>query len=327
MSKYLRTTNSRSARRMLGRTIFFILIIAFSSFANEWKPDEWLISKSIKISLTPAEKERVKISSEEEVKVYENYYKKVIAGMPKKIDAKNQTEIITQFGTSEWEIVPPVREYPYFKSDVPEFSLTFAAKYWISSEKQKAELVFISDDAVKVWQDGCEIFDYPHSSSRHSVSVSLNKGTNVFVFAIVNSVGAGMIGADLHSAKSELIPKFNFDIKQAAEKWTPEEWLISKPVKLELTDGERDGMNKTKKEALTAYVKFYKRIISTLPEKYDTKPQSLIVTSYGTAMWKRVPPVGGESDNNGHDTRMFSYVCREILDIIKKTGGRIKIRK
>ena len=84
MSKYL-------------RIIFIILTFAISSFANEWKPDEWLISKSIKISLTPAEKESVGISSEEEMEIYENYYKKVIAGLPKKIEAKDQTEIITSY--------------------------------------------------------------------------------------------------------------------------------------------------------------------------------------------------------------------------------------
>ena len=263
--------------------IFTILIIAVSSFADEWKPDEWLISKSIKLSLTSAEKEE---------EVFENFYKKVIAALPKKIEAKNQAEIITQFGTSEWKIVPPVKEYPYFKSAVPEYSVTFAARYWISSEKQEGELLFISDDAVKVWQNGQEIYEYPHNSSIHAVPVLLNKGTNVFVFAIINSTGVGMIGADLHSTKSDLIPKLNFDIKQALEKWEPEEWLISKPINLELVDSEKGGMNKTKKEANIAYEKFYERIITALPKKYETKPQSIIVTSYGTTIWKRVPPVG-----------------------------------
>jgi len=170
--------------------IFTILILAISSSADEWKQDEWLLAKPIILSLTSDEKSKIGKNSKETKLTFESFYKRIADSLPENFDTRANAEIITVFGTSKWEKVQSSGEFPAIKNEIPEYSVTFVAKYWISSEKQEAELRFGSDDAAKVWHNNNVVFKYMHNSvyepDKNTIPVILEKGTNIFVFAVIN---------------------------------------------------------------------------------------------------------------------------------------------
>ena len=74
---------------------------------------------------------------------------------------------------------------------------------------------------MKILQNNKEIFSYPYNSGfisdKHTVNVTLNKGTNVFVFAVVNGSGIGMIGAHLYPKESAVYPGLYLDTTSPVE--------------------------------------------------------------------------------------------------------------
>jgi len=74
--------------------------------------------------------------------------------LSEKIDAAPNMKIVTCWDTTKWEEVESIGECPLIKGVIPECSIFFAAKYWISPENQEAELWFGSDDAIEIRQNG-----------------------------------------------------------------------------------------------------------------------------------------------------------------------------
>ena len=203
--------------------IFLSLLFVFSLSANDWKADEWLLTPPILIP-APTKEERNAIDEKTKDKnMYpRSYFKWMLKAMPEKFETKPEAEIITPFGTTKWEKVSAVGECPFIKKPVPECSVFFAAKYWISSENQEADLWYGSSDGVKIWLNGKEIFEYPQARPyfcklRDFIPVTLKKGTNIFVFGVVNGEGDGMLGARLFPKKTAVNPGLFFDTKNFVE--------------------------------------------------------------------------------------------------------------
>ena len=133
------------------RTIITILILAISSFANEWKPGEWLLTAPIYLP-SPTKEERSKINPATKKKELfpKSFHQRMFNELSEKIDAAPNMKIVTCWATTKWEEVESIGECPLIKGVIPECSIYFAAKYWISPEKQEAELWFGSDDAVVI---------------------------------------------------------------------------------------------------------------------------------------------------------------------------------
>ena len=203
--------------------IFLILFFVFSSSAEDWKPDAWLLTSPVLIP-APTEKERNAVDEKTKHKnMYSrSYFKRMLKAMPEKFDIKSGAKIVTSFGTTKWEKVRSVGECPLIKEPVPECSVFFSAKYWISTEEQEADLWYGCSDGVKIWFDGKDIFEYPQARPyfcklRDFIPVILKKGTNIFVFAVVNGEGDGMLGARLFPKKSAVYPGLFLDTKNPVE--------------------------------------------------------------------------------------------------------------
>ena len=191
---------------------FLILFFVFSSLAEDWKPDEWLFAKPVFLPRpTKEESNKINEATKQKELFPWSFYKKMFLKLPEKFELLQGAKIITPFGTTSWEKVGEVGECPAIEESIPESSVFFAAKYWVSTEKQDADLWFASSDAVKIWQNGKEIFNFsqnrPYRSTRKSfVKTELKKGTNIFVFSVINGEGFGMVGARLYPKKSAIYP-------------------------------------------------------------------------------------------------------------------------
>ena len=108
-----------------------------------------------------------------------------------------------------------------YKRGYPRCSIFFAAKYWISPEKQEAELWFGSDDAIEIRQNGEKIItcavNRGYKYGANVVRVSLEKGTNIFVFAVINGEGPSMIGSHLFPEEYPINPGFFLDTENSVE--------------------------------------------------------------------------------------------------------------
>ena len=204
--------------------IFTILIFVISSFANKWKPDEWLLTTPILIpSPTEVEKNEIDKSTKNKEQFPKSFYQRIFDSLPNKCVSNTivNDKIIMPWGTTEWQIVSAARECPEIVNPIPQCSIFLAAKYWISSEKQEAELRFGSDDAVKLWLNNEHIFThlgtrgYKHDAEIQPVS--LKKGTNIFVFAVINGIGPAMVGSRLYPEKSAIYPGLFLDTENFVE--------------------------------------------------------------------------------------------------------------
>jgi len=216
--------NSNNFKTM--KKIFFIflsLLFVFTSSADDWKPAEWLLTPPVLIPAPTKEERNARDERTGQKNMYpRSYYKRILNAMPERFEIKSGAKIVTPFGTTKWEKVSADGECPLIKEPVPECSVFFAAKYWISSEDQEADLWYGSSDGVKIWFDGNEIFEYPQARPyfcklRGFIPVTLKKGTNIFVFAIVNGEGDGMLGARLFPKKSAIYPGLFLDTKNPVE--------------------------------------------------------------------------------------------------------------
>ncbi len=203
--------------------IFLSLLFVFSSSAEDWKPDEWLLTLPVLIPAPTKEERNARDEKTGQKNMYpRSYYKRILKTIPEKFETKSRAKIVTLFGTTKWEKVSANGECPMIKEPVPECSVFFAAKYWISSENQEADLWYGSSDGVKIWFEGSEIFEYrqarPYFCKLISyIPVTLKKGTNIFVFAVVNGEGDGMLGARLFPKKSAVYPGLFLDTKNPVE--------------------------------------------------------------------------------------------------------------
>ena len=210
-------------------TIIFSLFVYFS-FADgnlrlqidDWKPDEWLFAAPVYLpSPTKAERNEINPTTKEKELFPKKFHKRILEELPKKFVAEPDTELITPWGTTKWEKVFAVGECPAIEKPVPECSIFFAAKYWISPEAQLAELWFGSDDASTVWLNNEKIIT--HAGNRaykyagNVLQVSLKQGTNIFVFAVINGEGPGMVGTHLFPRESAIYPGLFLDTKNPVE--------------------------------------------------------------------------------------------------------------
>jgi len=84
----------------------------------------------------------------------------------------------------------------------PPRSCMWARYRWVAAEAGMADLRFGSDDGVCVWQDGQllykvgEVRSYRRDSDQ--VRVHLKRGTNEFIFCVLNAAGRGDLGARVY---------------------------------------------------------------------------------------------------------------------------------
>ena len=195
--------------------IFSILILSLSSFANEWKPGEWLLTTPVYLP-SPTKAER----NEKEL-FPQSFHQRMFNELSGKISSALNVDLIIPWGTTKWERAESVGECPLIKNEIPECSIFFAAKYWISPEKQEADLWFGSDDAVEIRQNGKIIITCAVSRGykygANVVRVSLEKGTNIFVFVVINGEGQSMVGAHLFPEEYPINPGFFLDTEKSVE--------------------------------------------------------------------------------------------------------------
>ena len=202
--------------------IFTILILTISSFANEWKPGEWLLTTHVYLP-SPTKEERNKLNPKTKKKELfpKSFHQRMFDELPEEILPTLNSNFITHWGTTKWERAEAVGECPLIKNEIPECSIFFAAKYWISPEKQNANLWFGSDDAVKIWLNRKEITtctaNRGYKYGANVIQVSLEKGTNIFVFAVINGEGPSMIGAHLFPKEYPINPGFFLDTENFVE--------------------------------------------------------------------------------------------------------------
>ena len=206
--------------------IFYIFLISLFSYAasdSDLKPGEWLLSKPILLSFTDNEKKQFDKckTAKEEAEVFKKFHKRIFNNISDKFIAKPGNKIITTYGTTQWEKVESVGESPAFPEDFPEYSLVFAAKYWISPEEQEAEFKFGIDDATEIRHNGNKIYKPLHGGAykadKFVVPVTLKKGTNKFVFSAINYIGPGMLGTRLYPKKTAIYPGLFLETKNPLE--------------------------------------------------------------------------------------------------------------
>ncbi len=202
--------------------IILILLFGFSSFAEDWKPEEWLFAAPVFLpSPTKVERNEINPITKEKELFPKSFHKRILEELPDKINAVPDINLITPWGTTKWKKVFAVGECPAIEKPVPEGAIFFAAKYWISPEAQLAELWFGSDDASTVWLNNEKIIT--HAGNRaykyggNVLQVSLKSGTNIFVFAVINGEGPGMVGAHLFPRDFAIYPGLFLDTKNPVE--------------------------------------------------------------------------------------------------------------